>query len=229
MGLFDLPPGTDPDTYPASRNPDGTPSDFNSPVNSATLFYVIGPISLVITAIAALLKVYIRTFVHKQFGIDDGLTLISLALLCAQVGYIIDEMKHGAVRHMWDMSWTKFLHVLKFQDVNGAIQAFAFMTAKLSIVFLFYRLFSPKTAFKWAIIVGGIIVFVGYATLAIASLSVPLEDGPTVLFRVSETIGAMGLITDVYLAVLPMAAVASLNLPRRKKIGVAAIFAAGLL
>ncbi|KAL1856867.1 hypothetical protein Daus18300_010630 [Diaporthe australafricana] len=229
MGIFDLPPGTNPDTLPASKNPDGTPSDFNSPVNSATLFYVIGPISLVITALAALLKVYIRAFVHKQFGIDDGLTLVSLGLLCAQVGWIIDEMKYGAVRHMWDMSWTKFLHVLKFIDVNGALQAFAFMTAKLAIVFLFYRLFSPKAVYKWAIIAAGIIVFVAYTILAIASICVPLEDGPTVLFRVSETIGAIGLITDVYLAVLPLAAVSSLNLPRRKKIGVAAIFGAGML
>ncbi|KAI0886468.1 uncharacterized protein GGS22DRAFT_113976 [Annulohypoxylon maeteangense] len=229
MGLFDLPPGTDPDTYPASHNPDGTPGDFNSPVNSAKLFYIVGPISLVLAVVASFLKIYIRAFVHKKFGIDDGLTLIALALQCVQVGWVIDEMKHGAVRHMWDMSWTKFLKVLRFQDVNGAIQAFAFMVAKLSIVFLFYRIFSPKTFYKWAIIVCGIIVFVGYATLAIASLCVPLEDGPTVLFRVSETIGAVGLVTDVYLAVLPIAAIMSLNLPRRRKIGVAAIFGAGFL
>ncbi|KAK5637190.1 hypothetical protein RRF57_012902 [Xylaria bambusicola] len=229
MGLFDLPPGTNPDTYPASRDPSGTPSNFNSPVNSAQLFYIVGPISLVLTTLAVFLKFYIRSFVHKQVGIDDWLSLIALILQYVQVGWVIDEMRHGAVRHMWDMSWTKFLHVLKFQDVNGAIQAFAFMIAKLSIVFLFYRLFSPKTFYKWAIVICGIIVGVGYAVLGILSLSFPLEDGPTILFRVSQAIGVQGLVTDVYLAVLPIAAVLSLNLPRRKKIGVAAIFGAGLL
>ena len=49
------------------------------------------------------------------------------------------------------------------------------------------------------------------------------------LHYVNDAVGAINLLTDIYLLCLPIAAVSKLQLPTRKRIGIIAIFLTGNL
>ncbi|RYP13122.1 hypothetical protein DL767_010881 [Monosporascus sp. MG133] len=212
-------------TTPAAQSPTGV-YDFDSPVNSAMIFYVVSSVFMVLAAIVVLLKLYIRLFVHKKPGLDDVCTVGAFILQTTYVALLDHLFANGGARHQWDMSIAKLQSVLSQQSRAAIIQMPTYLLAKLALLFLFHRIFGPKKAFKWAIIVGCIVVTCVYLTVMFIYV---FADAQGVLVPTSYGVACINLITDIYLLVLPMAAINSLHLPLARKIGIAAVFAAGLL
>lgn len=127
--------------------------------------------------------------------------------------------------------------VLGYDMSYGPIICFT----KLSILLLYLRLFSPNRNIRYAIYFGIIANLIFYATTSIifGALCLPrhgqpwLESAQTSRCRhtviMSYPQGIFGVISDVYIFILPMPIVLKLNLPLRKRIGVCAIFTTGLL
>jgi hypothetical protein len=89
-----------------------------------------------------------------------------------------------------------------------------------------FRIFSPRFAFKWAIITGYVVVTLAYLAMMFVVI---FGNTRAILLPASDAIACINLITDVYLLVLPISAASLLNLPLSRKIGVVTVFAAGLL
>jgi hypothetical protein len=223
---MDFPPGVDIFTTPAARPPPGVRPDFNSPVNSASLFYGISSVGMALAIIFVGIKLYVRLYIHRKPGIDDICTVLALILQIAYTAIVDNLFINGGARHQWDMPIAKFLWILSVQNKLGIIQMPTYLMTKLALLLLFYRIFSPKAVYKWAIIVGCVILVLAY----IPAMFIFIFAGSrSVLIPTSYGIACINLITDVYIFVLPMMAVNSLHLPLARKIGVGAIFAAGLL
>ncbi|RYO97036.1 hypothetical protein DL765_011334 [Monosporascus sp. GIB2] len=212
-------------TTPAAKSPTGV-YDFESPDNSATGFFVVSSVFMVLAAITVTLKLYVRLFVHKKPGLDDLCTVGAFVLQTTYVALLDHLFINGGARHQWDMSVAKFQSVLSQQNRAAIIQMPTYLLAKLALLFLFYRIFAPKMAFKWAIIVGCIVVTCAYLTVMFIFIFASARE---VLVPTSSGVACINLISDVYLLVLPMAAINSLHLPLARKIGIGAVFAAGLL
>ena len=96
---------------------------------------------------------------------------------------------------------------------------------KLALLLLYYRLFSPDPIVKLAIIAG--IVFIVTCYTSLLFLFIFLSTAKTV--PLNKTMAVLNVLTDAYIFVLPMYSVLKLYLPKRKKIGLAVVFASGAL
>lgn len=211
-------------SIPAGKAPDGQESDFNSPENSALLFYAISSVFTVIAVVCVFLKLYVRIFVHKQPGMDDLCAIIALGLQISYTAITDNMLIRGGARHQWDMSLGKYQDLMKTQGYLGTIQMATYLFTKIALLVLYFRLFSPKPAFKWSILGGCAVVVCAYIPLMFIFIFIHTID---ILIPASYGLACINLITDVYLWILPMAAIGSLKLPTRRKFGVAGLFSAG--
>ena len=112
---------------------------------------------------------------------------------------------------------------------------------KLSLLLLYLRIFSPDQKARYAIYFGIIanLIFYMVTTIFFGVWCIPrpeqtwLESSQTPRCQQSVIMdypqGIFGVISDLYIFVLPMPNIVKLNLPYRKKVGIAAIFAVGSL
>jgi hypothetical protein len=220
-----LPPGVNIHTTPAAKPPNGV-FDFNSPDHNGDIYAAVSGVFLGFTAIFVVLKIYARVFVQKSFGLDDVCTIGAFILHTTYIVIVDRLFLTGGARHQWDMSIATLMWVRKQQQTAAKIQMPAYLLTKLAILFLFYRLFSPKRAFKWAIIFGCVYVTLTYLSVMFIFIFVKV---PHIVVRSANGLAVLNLISDIYLLVLPMAAINSLKLPLARKIGLSAVFGAGLL
>lgn len=112
--------------------------------------------------------------------------------------------------------------------------------AKLSLFMLYYRLFKPQKLIRYAIIFGATFSFLFYFSNMIVNailcspkvghpwnVAVGVKCARTGVFAV--ILGIINLILDMFLLILPILVILPLQLSVKKKIGISAIFMAGLL
>ncbi|KAL9600281.1 MAG: hypothetical protein Q9179_003269 [Wetmoreana sp. 5 TL-2023] len=104
---------------------------------------------------------------------------------------------------------------------------------KLSLLLLYHRVFAPDRVTKYLVYLGVLYCFVLYTTallltllLCPSMLRASCKYQANLFIFISSGLNVAG---DIYLLVIPLAAVAKLHLPLRKKLGASAIFFAGLL
>lgn len=112
--------------------------------------------------------------------------------------------------------------------------------AKLSLFLLYHRLFRIQKSIRYAIIFGIIFSFLNFSSQLIVSaiFCTPKVGHPWDLAVAAKcsrgeasvvVLGVGNLILDIYLLILPIPVILPLKLSVKKKIGVFAIFMAGLL
>ena len=116
---------------------------------------------------------------------------------------------------------------------------------KLTFFLLYLQIFRPDRTLKYFIYGGALFTFLAYAAMGTAQF-VFLSPRPGETFledylrsvtskTLSQSIdiglplAAIGIAIDLYILLLPIAAVAKLQMAPRKRLGVMAIFATGLM
>ena len=114
--------------------------------------------------------------------------------------------------------------------------------AKLSIFLQYLRLFSPKKSFQYITYASIFVIFGFYTALTVV-------EGGQCIRRPGETwaenevsprctwasrvsfwlIGTFGVVSNVFIYLLPLPVIWTLQMPLRRKLGVSFIFATGLL
>ena len=118
----------------------------------------------------------------------------------------------------------------------------AAMFVKLTILALYYRIFQPSRWARILIWAGMMSITVFYLISVIAVLSqcvpgpsetwlfkVPTGACPTVQVRLSLGVGIFGLVSDVYILVIPLWQISHLSLAPKRKFGLVVVFLTGLL
>lgn len=117
----------------------------------------------------------------------------------------------------------------------------AMYTAKLPLLFLFIRTFGIKVWLRWTcriLVMFGALGFLASATYATTQCSPALHPGggqPFLLTCIQGVThgtiarGSLSLFIDIILFFLPFPVLKSLNMPFRRKLGLAFVFMAGLL
>lgn len=220
---------TNKDTWaiPAIRSPDGE-NNLDSLVADtwAPLFIGVTAVFVVLATVCVLLKLYIRLFIHKQPGLDDLCVSCALVLQVAATAMSDQLFVRGGARHQWDMSPDQIVRVMKVEGDLNIVQMPTYLFTKLALLYLYHRLFAAKRLFKWAVRAGCTVVVVAY--LALMFIFIFAKDFHALILA-QQGLACLNLITDVYLWLLPLAAVSSLHLSWDRKIGVAALFSAGAL
>lgn len=125
--------------------------------------------------------------------------------------------------------------------VYGVVYGPTIFLAKLALFLLYLRIFSCSSTTKFAIYLGIVVSFIFHIAIAIfvavgyvprpgSSWLVTLRTNSCksvgVLYYVQ---GVFGVVSDLYIFILPIPILWKLHLPVRRKVGVCAIFLAGLM
>ncbi|KAK7987215.1 hypothetical protein PG988_002203 [Apiospora saccharicola] len=207
------------DHLPAGRPPPGVIPNFVDPESKAHTLLTLEYVFLSLALVAVIVRLYVRTRLVRVWGWDD-------------------TTKIGFGRHIWDIPVSMLLGKSYLLSVNGIIYPLTMLFAKLSILFLYIRIFSINRGVKTMIYVGVAILSLFYTAMAcIAVGSIVIcnglnadsitfchnYSGPIVLLN-----SAFNTVTDFWILILPIPLITKLQLPLKRKLGVLAVFAAGL-
>lgn len=129
--------------------------------------------------------------------------------------------------------------------MNTVLYILAALSIKLSLFIFYHRLFKIDEIVRW-LIYGGITacgVFYSVCFVVILSIMIPSPNQPNTntswtlhYSRNSDhnenvwlAVGIFGIISDIYLLMIPIRSVYQLQLPIKRKLGVIAIFLVGLM
>ncbi|KAK3374874.1 hypothetical protein B0H63DRAFT_512909 [Podospora didyma] len=221
--------GVDLWTIPFAPPPPGEVVNFVDPPSQAPMLatgiYVFVPLMLVFF----FCRLYTRIHMTHAFGLDDFLCIVAVVAILATSGVMLASLKLEPIspsgRHAWNLITLTYVMSLM-----------AAMFVKLSILALYYRIFQPS---PWA----RILIWAGMAPIAlfylisavvILSLCVP---GPseTWLFKVSTGacpavqvklglgVGIFGIVSDLYIFVIPLWQISHLSLAPKRLLSPSAI------
>ncbi|SLM38665.1 hypothetical protein LPUS_08954 [Lasallia pustulata] len=192
--------------------------------------------SLMVLAVA--IRVYTKARILRSLGNDDYTTLVAALSSLLLMSYEIFLIRHGFITHSWQISNTE-LSPRILQEFIGLAIVYGITTffVKLSVLLLYLRIFRVNRTLRnliYFIIVFLVLFYLAYvASYAAGEVMCADQRRPTASFcrtrSFSVVQSAINVAADFYVLCLPIAEVCKLHLKFRQKIGVIAIFMAGLL
>ncbi|KAK0100751.1 hypothetical protein ONS95_007201 [Cadophora gregata] len=218
--------------------PPGVTPNFEHPQD---VFYTINLIvqiaCIALTTPCVLLRLYIRAKVVKIFGIEDWCCAIAwvFATYFFASGIVLGE--EGGGYHDWELTkpaFRKFKKTLYFDIMLHSPTTF-FVKATLLLIFI--RVFSPMSKAVRAIYGFMIILLLYYTAQTAAKIWVCSPIGAfwnpairkscintRIVFRIDN---AVSVITDLVILILPIPLLWSVQMTRKKKIGIGMLLGAG--
>ncbi|KOS43375.1 hypothetical protein ACN38_g5726 [Penicillium nordicum] len=196
-------------------------------------------VSIVFTTIATFItaiRIFTRAFLVKQMGGDDYVILVSLAFSWIFFGLLLGEVYHGMGEHYIAIPAPIYKAQMIYFWASVPIYQTSLISTKMSILLQYKRVFStPRMRLAcWLMI--GVLAFYGTWTVISAWANcVPLAKfwDPTVAgFCLDKKAlwfsnSAIHIITDIVILVYPMPVLKSLQLPKKQKFALMAVFALG--
>ncbi|KAI1346318.1 integral membrane protein [Xylaria sp. FL0043] len=225
---------TDLATTPVEPPPPGQTSNFLNPPSQAWMPRIAVYTTLPVTVAFVIVRLYSRLYMRQQLKSEDCCCSVLLAIFLNDV--------YG--RHIWDVPVVaETTVVLQEGFAVTTLYSLAAPLTKLSLLALFHRLFSPSLRSRILIKIGIVFIIASYtAIIAVCIYSNVPHVGdtgwtdPEFQARLEHTdttlpvvLGSLGTSTDLYVITIPLTSVARLNLSTARKIGLAALFATGLL
>ncbi|KAI1202871.1 hypothetical protein F5X97DRAFT_191629 [Nemania serpens] len=229
---------------PAIPTPAGAVSRFGGPrqVDAGVLFFI--SVSLGLTTVFAAMRIYVKAAIMKSFSIPDYLTIVAYGLFVGlSYVYYRFELDIGLFTHEWDISLRGLGVYLYLFFICVSLYTLILPTLKVAILLDWMTLFVPRgrrpifwwlcQALLWANIIFYLTLFV-LAQLICMPISLfwnPFTKGHCAPNgRVAEiTSAAINLVSDVVIFVLPQTTIWNLHTTQGKRVGIAAIFAIGLI
>ncbi|KAI8623621.1 hypothetical protein F5Y19DRAFT_492473 [Xylariaceae sp. FL1651] len=229
---------------PALMPPPGIVSNFDSPPNGDALAYTAVTLCLVVSTIAVSIRVYAKFICARRIKLEDCLVIVAYGLF---VGYIyitywlLDII--GFFVHQWDVRLKDFWTLLYIIHIGSSLYAVTMLIMKASILKEWSRIFVPygtRNAFWWTshVVIVINVLFYG-ASVFLENLSCfpyqriwdkTVPGSQCIDFKVTPLAGAsINVILDLITLILPQRTIWSLQLSRKKKIGVSLVFAIGVL
>ncbi|KAI2469907.1 hypothetical protein F4781DRAFT_442290 [Annulohypoxylon bovei var. microspora] len=184
------------------------------------------------------LRLYTRTCILKQLGVDDYLIFIAWAFALATGVSQSMNTRNGLGKHVWDLEDAVELeHYLKEFYVSIALYNTGLMFVKLAFLTQYYRVFSLKNmrmTFIAAMIIIGCWslsqVIVGIFTCnPVDGFWEKSSDSKCISNYPQWYINAAGNITtDIVIFVLPLPVLRHLHMPRAQRLVLIGIFSLGL-
>ncbi|KAI1807095.1 hypothetical protein F4811DRAFT_560095 [Daldinia bambusicola] len=232
-----LPPGIDLCQFPALTPPDGVESNFSNP--SPNLEPTIVGITSLLTIIGTLC-VAGRVYVHwGRLHISDYCAIAGLAFDVALSGIILAMRQY--MRHQWDTPACWFNgYYMKLNFVVQLVMPLSHSFSKAAILLLFLQIFVVDKKMRIAIYGGLVFTVLAYwpNLILVPLFSTPrsgetwesLVTNPRVrkMTPVGTEQGSLAVLLDLYIFILPMPILASLNMNKTKRLHLIAIFGTAL-
>ncbi|KAF2115746.1 hypothetical protein BDV96DRAFT_574401 [Lophiotrema nucula] len=207
-------------------------------------------IMMPLMVLMATIRVYSKCYLPRKWTFDDYVFLLSFIAGVSLISLQVALMTGGAYGyHAWevtvgDLTKSVLLRSFVLQVMAGPLT----WAIKLSLFSLIYTAFQPLTYVRRFVYAGIALTGIYYISSALVNAIVcgPRPRGGTdrpaylagmagpecgdsagIIQIYSIASGAVNVICDLYLFILPLPAISKLNLPTRRKAGVFLIFLAG--
>ncbi|CAN8097131.1 unnamed protein product [Discula destructiva] len=185
------------------------------------------------------MRIYTRVLITRvDLGVDDYFCIVSWCLLVGYTGLMFKTFSLGMGRHLWDEPVAWIVPTYKWFTIATFVYVALTGTIKLTFLFFYYRVFSPRSSTKYTIIGGIVFVCCLNTGLFFATIfeCTPVERSwntslPGHCFRAKVLpyfSGVTSSATDLFVLVLPMKLVWGLNLNSARKLRLVAIFGLGI-
>ncbi|KAI0841292.1 hypothetical protein F5Y06DRAFT_261192 [Hypoxylon sp. FL0890] len=234
------PPVPTPTFTPALKPPPGVVSDPDHPASLAYLADVTIAICLSFITVFFVLRSYVRIFIKRVFVFEDVLVTIAWSGTVAYCGIMRATMSHHGGQHGWDITLDEFHEASYWFNVASIEYGVMIGITKLSVLWLYRRVFSPVrwSMFDIAIVTLIVVIFGFYGSTTIVKIfecsprekiwnsSLPGKCVPTKwILNIS---GGFNTVTDYLILLLPVHAVRQLQMNKMKRLLVVLAFTFGL-
>ncbi|KAL8891807.1 MAG: hypothetical protein Q9215_001243 [Flavoplaca cf. flavocitrina] len=242
--LANLPPGTDLSKIGLQQPPPGVEQNLVNPESTANTAIAVTVLFTVLMFVFVCMRMYTKNFVSRAWGWDDYTCILaSVGTLCswAFMGVVVNGspstvFMRGYGVHTWNLPLSKLTKsLLETLNVSSAFYGPTMFFTKLSIFILYYRIFSPSKTMRYLIYFGIGANFIYYTVyLFIYSFYCPNTSKKAITCAhevkvISVVTSAINVVSDFYILLIPLAAISSLQLPKKRKLGLFAVFFTGFL
>ncbi|KIW67671.1 hypothetical protein PV04_06903 [Phialophora macrospora] len=191
---------------------------------------------VVVATVMVVARFWTRIVINHMLGLDDWFVLTALLIAITMTGLFYGETENGFGLHKVDVSQEHFLQAWKYFLACQVLYKAAVLFAKLSMLFLYLRIFSSRSFLIAAYAVMFICIGTAIGTIIPTIFAChPIEKAwiPTMAGRCIWTPGiwyassSINIATDAMIIALPTIQMRSLNLPKAQKIGLAVLFSLG--
>ncbi|KAK4225660.1 hypothetical protein QBC38DRAFT_368230 [Podospora fimiseda] len=235
-----------PSHLPATDPPPGKVSNFDDPPNFNAVAYFTLSLALALSTFVLVLRIYSRWFVIRKPSVVDYCLIIAYLLNIPAIAITLwITGKTGLFVHLWDIRLIQLPSFFRDASISALVVIAYTPILKAAILFEWIRIFSPGSrdfvfwSCHFLIWSNVICYFVFFVCLNVACT--PYEynwnkmlPGGTCKENINtavlhEATAAINLFTDVLISLIPQQAIWKLQMTRQRKLGVAGIFAIGIL
>ncbi|KAI1740020.1 hypothetical protein F4680DRAFT_448630 [Xylaria scruposa] len=230
----------DPNNTGALPPPDGVVPNFVNPPSVHYIHIAVAIAAVTTSTIAITARTYTRTKVMKRFGLDDCVLLLSLAIFAVYVAFTITTGRYGQGEHQWNVTLARISMLLKYINYIEILYGPLMFSAKFVVmrqiesIFLQHKYKSISHTLLKALIWANLFFYGGWM-LSFILACIPREKiwNPKLPGRCIDNDAALiassaiNILSDVTILLLPLAAIRHLQVARKSKLKVAAIFAVG--
>ncbi|KAI3053606.1 hypothetical protein CBS76997_125 [Aspergillus niger] len=198
----------------------------------------VGIVFLCLATVTVALRLYTRLKLVRKPGWDDLLIVLSLATDVVFFAFLVIEIQNGLAENEADLAPEVVRRQLKALWITIPLYNLTLTLTKLSLIFLYRRLF-PTHTYRILLILTLIFVIITGLWMVLSTLifCIPINafwDTSIPHTCLPEDVvwclnAAFQITTDLILVVLPLPILANLNLPKRQKAALLVIFALGFL
>ncbi|KAL8806544.1 MAG: hypothetical protein Q9223_004598 [Gallowayella weberi] len=229
---------------PAGSPPPGVLPNFQNPRNLDGAVIVAIVLCITISGLATLMRVCTKAFIIRSFAYEDyAITLGWIVLVADAVLFWISNLVGGHGAHAWDLLLETAFRLCYWFQTTAAVYSPAEFLIRLSILLQYLRVFVPNKRNNrvmfyaihlliWCNLIFYLSKFIGLLAICVPrrKLWQPWTEGhcgnPNTWFVAS---GIFNVISDFAIFVLPLRCIWKLQIPTKKKIMIALVFATGFL
>ncbi|KAI1113916.1 hypothetical protein F5Y14DRAFT_462048 [Nemania sp. NC0429] len=224
---------------PLTPNPDGSPPNFIDPTSLKGVTIAVSTTLLGASVIIVPLRLRTNYKIYRRLAYDDYFCIVAWTLAIVHAGLVISET--ATARHTWDISLSTIdASWVKRTAVLGTIYGPALWFAKTAILTLYLRLFSIVNWLRWCCYIGIVFLFATYWSLVPVSIVYNFPHGDekwdvtttakSVHSQVAYLVaGAISVISDIYILILPFPILFKLQMSLRRKIGLGMVFSTAII
>ncbi|KAI9699563.1 MAG: hypothetical protein M1820_007061 [Bogoriella megaspora] len=226
----------------AGKAPPGlTQQELTSSYNGLPMLIIL----VLIASVAVLfytIRIYTKIRVVRRLGWDDLLCTIGLVgalldLVCFGIAYLDGPLG----RHMWNITLGDFLgNAFTYTGyIENVTSSMTLGAIKLAIFLFYFEIFWPLKWCRWVVYIGGSLTGAFYLSMTIVQYyfmtprrgeTMAKHFGGKLAARttiLSIPTSSVGLVIDIVLFIVPLAAIFQLQMPGKKKIRLFITFAIG--
>ncbi|KAK0614543.1 hypothetical protein B0T14DRAFT_499788 [Immersiella caudata] len=230
------------DNIPAMVPPSGHIPNFDDPENLHSVVFGVGVTSIIVMTTALAIRIYTKAVLLKEMRAEEWCAIIGTIGIITWDAMFIIVSADGFSRHLYDVRLLDVPHLSYMSYLAEITNAPTMFFAKCSILFQFRRLFCPgqiRDSTFWMIhallfmcaayYISAIFTFTFQCTPREKTWT-PFLEGHCIDVAAAIVVqGAVNLFLDIGILITPLWAIWRLQLPLKRKVGISAVFAVGIL